>query len=73
MDVIEFYTGVMADDIAALRRAKIEDDGIENITFAWAGGTGYGDVSYFRVQGPSFLIELRPHAARSESHPLGVA
>ncbi len=67
MDVIEFYTGVMADDIAALRRAKIEDDGIENITFAWAGGTGYGDVSYFRVQGPSFLIEF-DHTQRDPNH-----
>ena len=67
MGVIEFYTSVMADDIAALRSAKIEEDGIENITFAWAGGTGYGDVSYFRVQGPSFLIEF-DHTQRDPNH-----
>ena len=58
MEIVELYTSVMADDIAALRRAKVQEDGIENITFAWAGGTEYGDVSYFRVQGPSFLIEF---------------
>ncbi len=67
MEVIEFYMSVMADDIAALRRAQIQDDGIENITFAWAGGTGYGDVSYFRVQGPSFLIEF-DHTQRDPNH-----
>lgn len=67
MAVVEFYTGVMADDIAALRRARIDDDGIENITFAWAGGTSYGDVSYFRVQGPSFLIEF-DHTQRDPNH-----
>ncbi|MCH7890689.1 MAG: DUF3500 domain-containing protein [Gemmatimonadetes bacterium] len=67
MEVIEFYTGVMSDDIAAARRAKIEDDGVDNITFAWAGGTGYGDVSYFRVQGPSFLIEF-DHTQRDPNH-----
>ena len=67
MEVIEFYTSVMADDIAALRRAKIQDDGIENITFAWAGGTSYGDVSYFRVQGPSFLIEF-DHTQNDPNH-----
>jgi hypothetical protein len=67
MDIVEFYTGVMADDIAALRQAKIQDDGIENITFAWAGGTEYGDVSYFRVQGPSFLIEF-DHTQRDPNH-----
>ena len=58
MEIVESYTSVMADDIAALRRAKVQEDGIENIAFAWAGGTEYGDVSYFRVQGPSFLIEF---------------
>ena len=67
MEVIEFYTSKMADDIAALRRAKVEDDGIENITFAWAGGTSYGDVSYFRVQGPSFLIEF-DHTQSDPNH-----
>ena len=67
MAVIEAYTSVMADDIAALRRAKIQDDGINNITFAWAGGTEYGDVSYFRVQGPSFLIEF-DHTQRDPNH-----
>jgi hypothetical protein len=67
MEVVEFYTFVMAEDIAALRRARIEDDGVENITFAWAGGTSYGDVSYFRVQGPSFLIEF-DHTQRDPNH-----
>ena len=67
MDVIEFYTSAMADDIAALRRAKVQEDGIENITFAWAGGTEYGEVSYFRVQGPSFLIEF-DHTQRDPNH-----
>ncbi len=67
MEVVEFFTSVMAEDIAVLRRARIEDDGIENITFAWAGGTSYGDVSYFRVQGPSFLIEF-DHTQRDPNH-----
>ena len=67
MEVVEFYTSAMAEDIAALRRAKVQEDGIENIAFAWAGGTGYGDVSYFRVQGPSFLIEF-DHTQRDPNH-----
>ena len=67
MEVVEFYTAVMADEVAALRLAKVEDDGIDNITFAWAGGTEYGDVSYFRVQGPSFLIEF-DHTQRDPNH-----
>ena len=58
MDIIEAYTSVMADDIAALRWAEIRESGMDNITFAWAGGTLRGEVSYFRVQGPTFLIEF---------------
>jgi hypothetical protein len=58
MDIIEAYTSVMAEEIAALRWASIRDTGTDDITFAWAGGTVRGDVSYFRVQGPTFLIEF---------------
>lgn len=58
MEIVESYVAVMAPDIAALRRAKIQRDGPENISFAWAGGTLRGEISYFRVQGPSFLIEF---------------
>jgi hypothetical protein len=58
MEIVHAYTDVMADEIAALRLAKVEDAGIENLRFAWAGGTKRGEMSYFRVQGPTFLIEF---------------
>ncbi len=67
MEIIEVYVSVMSDDIAALRRIKLQEDGVENFTFAWAGGTLYGEVSYFRVQGPSFLIEF-DHTQRDPNH-----
>lgn len=58
MDIVDAYASVMSPDIAELRMAKIRQGGPENISFAWAGGTLRGEVSYFRVQGPSFLIEF---------------
>ncbi|HIF07395.1 MAG TPA: aminotransferase class III-fold pyridoxal phosphate-dependent enzyme, partial [Gemmatimonadetes bacterium] len=67
MEIIEVYVSVMSDEIAALRRAKLQEDGFDNFTFAWAGGTSYGEVSYFRVQGPSFLIEF-DHTQRDPNH-----
>ena len=67
MDLIESYISVMADDIAALRLAKVRGGGIENIAFAWAGGTERGEVAYYRVQGPSFLIEF-DHTQRDPNH-----
>jgi hypothetical protein len=30
---------------------------VENLWFAWAGGTERGERHYYRVQGPELLIE----------------
>jgi hypothetical protein len=55
--VLESYTSQMADDISAERLAKIKQAGIEKITFAWAGPLERGKQHYYRVQGPTFLVE----------------
>lgn len=47
----------MADDIAAERWARISQARLEKITYAWAGPTERGKPHYYRVQGPTFLIE----------------
>jgi hypothetical protein len=57
MGVINAYTSVMADDIAAERMAGIRDAGLDDIGFVWAGPTERGAKHYYRVQGPTFLIE----------------
>jgi hypothetical protein len=57
MKVIEAYTSKMADDIAADRTAKLRKAGLEIIAFAWAGEAERGKKHYYRVQGPTFLIE----------------
>ena len=58
MRVIETYASLMADDVAAERMARIQQAGTGNITFGWAGGLARGDRHYYRVQGPTFLIEF---------------
>ena len=55
--IIDVYAGTMAPDVAAERMARITKAGIDNITFAWAGSTEKGQKHYYRVQGPTFLIE----------------
>jgi hypothetical protein len=57
LDLIATYSSQMTDEIAQLRWQKIGDDGTESITFTWAGGLEVGMPHYYRVQGPSFLIE----------------
>jgi hypothetical protein len=55
--LIDVYAGFMADDIAADRLARIEKAGWDKVGFAWAGPLERGQKHYYRVQGPTFLIE----------------
>src|SRR5689334_5079921 len=58
MKVLDSYAGLMAPDIAADRLARIQKAGFENVAFAWAGPIERGQKHYYRVQGPTFLIEF---------------
>jgi hypothetical protein len=57
MKLLDVYIGAMAGDIADERLARVRKAGIEKIAFAWAGETERGKKHYYRVQGPTFLIE----------------
>jgi hypothetical protein len=56
--ILDAYAGLMTTEIAADRMAKIKAAGIEKIGFAWAGSTERGQKHYYRLQGPTFLIEF---------------
>lgn len=55
--VIEQIANVQPPEIASARMAKIHEQGVENLKFAWMGGSERGDPHYYRIQGPGFLIE----------------
>ena len=55
--IIQEYLSNMPTDVATDRWEKLSEAGLENITFAWAGPTEMGVKHYYRVQGPTFLIE----------------
>jgi hypothetical protein len=57
MNIVDVYTGFMAPDIAQDRVEKLERAGVEKLGFVWAGATARGQKHYYRVQGPTFLIE----------------
>lgn len=56
-EAIEASTALMAEDVAAQRWARIRNAGEEKIAFAWAGAAVRGEPHYYRIQGPTFLIE----------------
>ncbi len=55
--LLEEYLSRMPEDIAGDRREKLRAAGFEKIRFAWAGGSEPGQPHYYRIQGPTFLIE----------------
>ena len=57
MQLIDVYTSLMIGDVATDRMDKLRKAGVDNIGFAWAGATEKGKKHYYRVQGPTFLVE----------------
>lgn len=55
--LLEVYLGRMADPLAEQRRAALERTDFGDVAFAWAGSTRPGQAHYYRIQGPTFLVE----------------
>ncbi len=57
MKVINTYLSRNRNELAKADLAKIEKAGLDKIYFAWAGGVERGQPHYYRIQGPTFLME----------------
>jgi hypothetical protein len=57
MQVIRTYTSAMAFEVAEARMARLRNAGLDRIIFSWAGSTEPGKPFYYRLLGPTFLIE----------------
>ena len=57
-ELVEVYVGAVADQVAEQRRELIEQQGWEDVHFAWAGATKPGIGHYYRIRGDGFLIEF---------------
>jgi len=57
LELIAEYTGRHRKDLADADLKKIATAGIAKIRFGWAGGTHPGEAWYYRIQGPTFLME----------------
>ncbi len=69
--IIELYVGRIREELAAEDLNTIRDGGFEGILFAWAGSLEVGQPHYYRVQGPSFLIEF-DNTQNGANHPHAV-
>ena len=55
--LIRLYVDRLPEQLAAIEWAKLERAGIDGIHFAWAGGDQHRQPHYYRLQGPSLLVE----------------
>ena len=56
-ELLSEYLKNMPGDVEKERRAAIEKGGLDGIHFAWWGDADQHKRHYYRVQGPTFLIE----------------
>ena len=57
-ELVKLYLSRARTEIADEEFQKITAAGLDKITFAWAGGFARGTGTYYRIQGPTFLIEF---------------
>ena len=57
IDLIGIYTRRLHPDLAGREISRIRDAGLERVHFAWAGSAEPGQPHYYRIHGPTFVIE----------------
>jgi hypothetical protein len=55
--LIAVYTDRLPEDFARVERAKIDASGIDQVYFAWAGSDQRRAGHYYRLHGPTLLVE----------------
>ena len=67
LDVIAAWVNIAEPVAAAARMAEIKTRVAETF-FAWSGPTAPGSAAYFRVQGPTVVIEYAPQGGTGHIH-----
>lgn len=57
LDLLDVYVKNYEFGFSNKLMEKIRKAGIDNLSFAWAGGLKQGEGHYYRIQGPMLLIE----------------
>ena len=69
LELAREWAGIMHDAFATARMAEIKAN-LPNTYFAWSGPTTNGSAAYFRVQGPTVVIEYAPQGGVDHIHTI---
>jgi hypothetical protein len=69
MEIVREWAGIANDAFAAPRMAEIRAN-LPQTYFAWSGPTTPGSAAYFRIQGPTLVIEYAPQRDVDHIHTI---
>ena len=68
-DIVREWSGIMAETFAEPRLTEIKSH-LNDTYFAWSGPTTNGSVIYYRIQGPTLVIEYAPQKSVEHIHTI---
>jgi Protein of unknown function (DUF3500) len=69
LDLAREWAGIANDALAAPRLEEIKTN-LPQTWFAWSGPTTEGSLAYFRIQGPTLVIEYAPQRSVDHIHTI---
>ena len=69
LDLAREWAGIVTDAFAEPRMAEIRAN-LPQTYFAWSGPTTNGSAAYFRIQGPTLVIEYAPQGGVDHIHTI---
>jgi len=69
LDIAHEWAGIMNDTFAEPRMSEIRSR-LADTWFAWSGPTTNGSAAYFRIQGPTLVIEYAPQGGVDDIHTI---
>ncbi len=68
-DLVREWSGISADAYAEARMTELKSH-LNDTYFAWSGPTTNGSVAYYRIQGPTLVIEYAPQKTVDHIHTI---
>src|SRR4051812_34256203 len=69
LDLVKEWTGIQHEAFGEPRMAEIRSK-LADTYFAWSGPTTNGSAAYFRIQGPTLVIEYAPQGGVDHIHTI---
>ena len=67
-DLVREYASAQTESVARARLEPLERSNWQGVTFGWIGNPAEGRTVYYRIQGPSFVIEYDSFFAANHQH-----